>query len=61
MDRQQLSRQTARPDDVTLDADHSFMNALFSFQAGQTIPVVFQRQGREQTVQVTLGERPNQP
>ena len=52
-----------RPEDIItqigetpLDAGHSFVNALFAYQPGQTIPLKVVRSGQTFDLQVTLGE-----
>ena len=42
--------------DVSLDAQHSYLNALFAYQPGDTIRLAFVRQGQPMEVQVVLGE-----
>jgi serine protease Do len=42
--------------DQTIDANHSFINALFANQPGDQVAVKFLRNGNEMTVTVTLGE-----
>ena len=42
--------------DQTIDADHSFVNALFANQPGDQVAVKFMRNGQEMTVNVTLAE-----
>lgn len=42
--------------DISLDEKNSFINALFSYAPGQTIPVKGFRNGRSFEVQITLGE-----
>jgi putative serine protease PepD len=42
--------------DVTLDANHSYINALFKNQPGDEVTVGFVRNGRAFQVQVVLGE-----
>jgi len=41
---------------VTLDENHSYLNTLFTFKAGDQINVGFVRNGQSYQVQVTLGE-----
>ncbi len=42
--------------DTTLDEDHSFINALFNYQPGQTVVLKVVRDGAQIELQVTLGE-----
>lgn len=42
--------------DTDLDENHSFINALFSYEPGETIPLEIVRGGQKLEVQVTLGE-----
>jgi serine protease Do len=42
--------------DIDLDENHSFINALFSYEPGETIPLEIVRGGQRLEVQVTLGE-----
>lgn len=42
--------------DVSLDADHSYINALFTYQPGQTITVEYLRGRQADRAEVTLGE-----
>ena len=44
--------------DVTLDEQHPFINTLWDYQAGETVPVTVVRGNEQLTVSVTLGERP---
>jgi len=46
--------------DVRLDENHSYINALYRYQPGDTIAVVVWRDGRLLTVQVQLEEVPRQ-
>jgi len=46
--------------DVKLDEHHSYINALYRYQPGDTIAVVVWRDGRLLTVQVQLEEVPRQ-
>ncbi|HEX2998174.1 MAG TPA: trypsin-like peptidase domain-containing protein [Anaerolineales bacterium] len=43
--------------DVVLDGTHSYINALFEFQPGNTVPLEIMRGSEKMQVQVTLGER----
>ena len=45
-----------RVGDVTLDETHSYVNALFSFNPGDTIDLTVMRDGKEVPLQITLGE-----
>ncbi len=45
--------------DVELDETHPYMNALFNYSPGQTIPLGIARGSQKIQVQVTLGERNN--
>lgn len=42
--------------DVTLDSDHSYINALFSYSPGETITIEFIRGTKTMQTEVTLGE-----
>lgn len=42
--------------DVSLDANHSFINALFAYKPGDTVEIEVMRSGKSVTLQVTLGE-----
>lgn len=42
--------------DIDLGENHSFINALFSYEPGETIPLEIMRGGQRLEVQVTLGE-----
>ncbi len=42
--------------DIELDESHSYINALFSYQAGQKISITLVRDTQTQVVEVTLGE-----
>jgi 2-alkenal reductase len=42
--------------EVTLDEDHSYVNALFNYAPAQTIPIQIVRDGQALELQVTLGE-----
>lgn len=44
--------------EVAIDEDTSFINALFNYQPGDTLPLEVVRNGARQEVQVTLGEAP---
>ncbi len=59
------SRAGLRPDDIivrvgeiTIDSQHSFINALFAYQPGERVTIEYIRQGEHREVQVTLGEAP---
>ncbi len=52
-----------QPDDIivrvgaiAIDAQHSFINALFAYQPGDRVTIEYIRQGKHQEAQVTLGE-----
>lgn len=45
---------------ISLDADHSFINALFNFKAGDTVTLEVMRGSRTLQIQVTLGESKSQ-
>ena len=47
-----------RVGDIALDETHSYVNALFSYQPGDQIPLVVVRDGQETELQITLGEAP---
>lgn len=47
--------------DKVFDENTSYVNALFAYQPGQTIPVVILRGSHKSTVQVTLGVASGQP
>jgi len=49
-----------RVGDITLDDSHSYINALFTYKPGDTIPLVIMRNGNETQLQVTLGEAQHQ-
>jgi serine protease Do len=49
-----------RVGDITLDDTHSYINALFTYKPGDTIPIVLMRNGQETQLQVTLGEAQHQ-
>jgi serine protease Do len=42
--------------DIDLDENHSFINALFTYEPGETIPLEIVRGGQKLEVRVTLGE-----
>jgi 2-alkenal reductase len=42
--------------EMTLDAQHTFINALFNYKPGETVAVEVYRDGAQQTLSVTLGE-----
>ncbi|HSK66838.1 MAG TPA: trypsin-like peptidase domain-containing protein [Anaerolineales bacterium] len=44
--------------DIALDETHSYVNALFSYQPGDRIPLVVMRDGQQTELQITLGEAP---
>jgi 2-alkenal reductase len=46
--------------DIILDDTHSYINALFTYKPGDTIPLVIMRNGQETQLQVTLGEAQHQ-
>jgi 2-alkenal reductase len=46
--------------DVALDETHTYVNALFSYKPGDTIPIVVMRNGQGTQLQVTLGEAQHQ-
>ena len=41
---------------ITLDETHSYVNALFTFNPGDTINLTVMREGKEVQLQITLGE-----
>lgn len=45
--------------DVTLDADHSYINSLFSFSPGEKITLEFVRGNNSMKTEITLGETKN--
>ena len=45
-----------RVGDITLDDTHSYINALFTYKAGDQIPLVIMRNRQELQLQVMLGE-----
>jgi serine protease Do len=45
---------------ITLDETHSYINALFTYKPGDTIPLVILRDGQQIQLQVTLGEAQHQ-
>ena len=47
-----------RVGDIALDETHSYVNALFSYQPGDQIPLVVVRNGQQTELQITLGEAP---
>ncbi len=44
---------------ITLDNDHPYINALYSYAPGEVIPLGVQRGNQSLEIQVTLGERGN--
>jgi 2-alkenal reductase len=42
--------------DISIDETHSYINALYSYKAGDTLTVEFMRGANKMQVQVTLGE-----
>ena len=44
---------------IALDETHSFINTLFNFKPGDQVTVEFNRNGKSQQVQLTLGESPH--
>jgi 2-alkenal reductase len=46
--------------DITIDESHSYVNALFNYKPGDTIPITVMRDGKETQLQVTLGESKSQ-
>ena len=42
--------------DVSLDDQHPYMNALFNYPPGQTIPIQINRNGRTLEVKIKLGK-----
>lgn len=46
--------------DVRITAQTTFTEALFAHTPGETVPVTVVRNGREQTLQATLAERPRE-
>jgi 2-alkenal reductase len=49
-----------RVGNITLDEAHSYINALFTYKPGDTIPLTIMRNGQETQLQVTLGEAQHQ-
>ncbi len=43
-----------------LDETHSYINVLYSYQAGEQVTIEFNREGEAKSVQVTLGETTGQ-
>jgi serine protease Do len=46
--------------DITLDETHSYVNSLFKYKPGDTIPLTVMRDGKETQLQITLGEAKHQ-
>ncbi len=46
--------------DITLNDTHSYINTLFTYKPGDTIPLIVMRNGSETQLQVTLGEAQHQ-
>jgi len=46
--------------EINLDAEHSFINALFAYQPGQSIPLEIVRSGAQLELSVTLAEARSQ-
>lgn len=46
--------------DIAIDETHSYVNSLFEYQPGDTIPLVIVRNGEETQLQITLGEAQHQ-
>ncbi|HEX5838371.1 MAG TPA: trypsin-like peptidase domain-containing protein [Anaerolineales bacterium] len=44
--------------EIALDETHSYVNALFTYQPGDQIPLTVVRDGEEAHLQITLGEAP---
>ena len=44
--------------DIAIDESYSYVNALFSYQPGDQIPLTVVRDGEEIQLQITLGEAP---
>jgi 2-alkenal reductase len=42
--------------DITIDESHSYINSLFKYKPGDTIPLTVMRDGKEVQLQITLGE-----
>lgn len=42
--------------DITIDESHSYINSLFKYKPGDTIPLTVVRDGKEVQLQITLGE-----
>jgi S1-C subfamily serine protease len=42
--------------DITIDETHSYVNSLFKYKPGDTIPLTVVRDGKEMQLQITLGE-----
>ncbi|MGE5463030.1 MAG: S1C family serine protease [Syntrophothermus sp.] len=49
-----------RVGDITLDDTHSYINALFTYKPGDTVPLTVMRDGQAAQLQVTLGEAQHQ-
>lgn len=47
-----------RVGDIAIDENYSYVNALFSYQPGDQIPLTVVRDGAEIQLQITLGEAP---
>jgi 2-alkenal reductase len=45
-------------DGQTIDEEHPFINLLLHYKPGDTVQLTINRDGQEQTLTVTLGERP---
>ena len=43
--------------DITIDETHSYVNSLFNYQPGDTIPLTVMRDGTQTQLQIMLGER----
>ncbi len=63
VERSPASQAGLRPDDiivrvgnVAIDAQHSFINALFAYQPGDRVTIEYLRRGKRHETQVTLGE-----
>src|SRR5215211_6440620 len=49
-----------RVGDITIDETHSYVNSLFDYKPGDTIPLTVMRDGKETQMQITLGEAKHQ-
>jgi serine protease Do len=46
--------------DITIDETHSYVNSLFKYKPGDTIPLTVMRDGKATQLQITLGEAKHQ-